>query len=602
MNSATIIIQARITSNRLKNKVLKKINGKTIIEIMISRLKLSKFYKSIIVAIPKNKQNLKLYKFLKKKGINVQTGDENNVLDRYYQIAKKNKIKNIIRLTSDCPLIDYKIIDRLSQRFFKNKLNHISTSSSFAEGLDCEMFDFNTLKKIHKKAKLKSEKEHVTLFIRNNKKMFNSEKLKSKFDQSKYRFTLDERNDFTVIKKIIQKFPQITKSRYVSSEKIINFLKNNKKIYKINSNIIRNEGLLKSYKKDGIKILFLSQLKKEIGTGNTIRLINYAKLLHSKEYSINLLINSDNKNCLKYLDTKIFINKKVIFNKNFSNFKENVINYIKKNNIRILVADLFFRDNLYNNQVGEFYEFVKKNCNVKIISVGDFRNKNLNADFTLIPQHSIKKINLKKNYIYGLNCFPFLKSLKQIRESKTKNKGKKILIFMSGTDPLNVSQKILSIFKSAKFLNYKIKIIISDNFNIKNYKNVIKIAKNQKNIVVEKFDKNNFYKLFKWSNLNIVGEGLVTIESIFSLKPTLVVKMFNNKYSNFSFLRLMKSKKISNFTHYKNLRSNNLQEKIIETLNQVKMKKYFTENSKLFRNYKMFDFTNIIKQSLAHEI
>ena len=132
------------------------------------------------------------------------------------------------------------------------------------------------------------------------------------------------------------------------------------KIYKINSNIIRNEGLLKSYKKDGIKILFLSQLKKEIGTGNTIRLINYAKLLHSKEYSINLLINSDNKNCLKYLDTKIFINKKVIFNKNFSNFKENVINYIKKNNIRILVADLFFRDNLYNNQVGEFYEFVKK--------------------------------------------------------------------------------------------------------------------------------------------------------------------------------------------------------------------------------------------------
>ncbi len=602
MNSATIIVQARVTSNRLKNKVLKKINGKTIIEIMISRLKLSKFYKSIIVAIPKNKKNSKLYKFLKKKGINVQTGQENNVLDRYYQIAKKNKIKNIIRLTSDCPLIDYKIIDRLSQRFFKNKLNHISTSSSFAEGLDCEMFDFNTLKKIHKKAKLKSEKEHVTLFIRNNKKMFKSEKLKSKFDQSKYRFTLDEKNDLTVIKKIIQKFPQITKSKYVSSEKIINFLKKNKKIYKINSNIIRNEGLLKSYKKDGIKVLFLSQLKKEIGTGNTIRLINYAKLLHSKEYSINLLINSDNKNCLKYLDTKNFIKKKLIFNKSFSNFKENVINYIKKNNIRILVADLFFRDNLYNNQVGEFYKVIKQNCNVKIISVGDFRNKNLNADFTLIPQHSIKRINLKKNYIYGLNCFPFSKSLKQIRENKIKNKGKKILIFMSGTDPLNVSQKILSIFKSTKFLNYKIKIIISDNFNIKNYKNVIKIAKSQRNIVVEKFDKNNFYKLFKWSNLNIVGEGLVTIESIFSLKPTLVVKMFNNKYSNFSFLRLMKLKKISNFTYYKNLSSDNLLQKIIETQNQVKMKKYFTENSKFFRNYKMFDFTNIIKQSLAHEI
>ena len=112
MSSAAIILQARITSSRLKNKVLKKINGKTIIEIMISRLKFSRFYNSIIVAIPNNKKNLHLYEFLKKKGINVQKGSENNVLDRYYQIAKKNKIKNIIRLTSDCPLVDYKIVER----------------------------------------------------------------------------------------------------------------------------------------------------------------------------------------------------------------------------------------------------------------------------------------------------------------------------------------------------------------------------------------------------------------------------------------------------------------------------------------------------------
>ena len=229
---------------------------------MISRLKLSKFYNSIIVAIPSNKENLKLYKFLKKKGINVQTGKENNVLDRYYQIAKKNKVKNIIRLTSDCPLVDYKIVEKLARSFFKKKLNHMTTSSNFAEGLDCEIFDFNTLKKIHKKAKLKSEKEHVTLFIRNNKKMFKTGKLESKFNQSKYRFTLDERNDLTVIKKIIKKFPQIIKERYVSSEKIVNYLKTNK-INKNNSNIIRNEGLLRSYKRDGVKFYFYLNLKKK---------------------------------------------------------------------------------------------------------------------------------------------------------------------------------------------------------------------------------------------------------------------------------------------------------------------------------------------------
>ena len=602
MSSAAIILQARITSSRLKNKVLKKINGKTIIEIMISRLKFSRFYNSIIVAIPNNKKNLHLYEFLKKKGINVQKGSENNVLDRYYQIAKKNKIKNIIRLTSDCPLVDYKIVERLSQSFFKKKLNHITTSSNFAEGLDCEMFDFNTLKKIHKKAKLKSEKEHVTLFIKNNKKIFKTDKIEPKFNQSKYRFTLDESNDFIVIKKIIKKFPQITKNEYISSEKIVNFLEKNKKINQINSNIIRNEGLLKSYKKDGIKILFLSQLKKKIGTGNTIRLINYAKLLNLKEYSMNLLVNTDNKKCFKHLDIKNFDNRKFIYNKTFSNLSEYVINYIKKNNIKILVADLFFKDNLYNNQISNFYKLVKQNCNVKIISVGDFRSDNLNTDFLIIPQHTLRNINKKKNYIYGLNCFPFSKNLKQVRENKKINEGKKILIFISGTDPLNVSQKILSIIKSSDFINYKIKIIVSDNFNKKNYENIIQISKNQKNIDVEKFDKNNFHKLFRWSNLNIVGEGLITIESIFSQTPTLIIKMFDNKYSNFSFLKLMKAMKISNFTHYKNLNSNILKQKIIETQNQVKMKKYFKNNNKLFKNYKKFNFTNIVEQTLSYEI
>ena len=89
MSAATIILQARITSKRLRNKVLKKIKGKTIIEIMIERLKFSKFYKGLIIAIPKSKKNEKLYDFLRSKGLNVQTGDENNVLKRYYSIAKK---------------------------------------------------------------------------------------------------------------------------------------------------------------------------------------------------------------------------------------------------------------------------------------------------------------------------------------------------------------------------------------------------------------------------------------------------------------------------------------------------------------------------------
>ena len=171
-------------------------------------------------------------------------------------IAKKNKIKNIIRLTSDCPLIDYKIIDKVAHKFFQKKLDHVCTDKSFAEGLDCEIFSFQTLKKIFKNAKFKSEKEHVTLYIRNNNKMFKTGKLKNNQNHSNYRFTLDEKKDFQVIKQIINKFPSIIKNKYLPSEKIVNFLRNNNNIHKINSGITRNEGLLNSYRSEGLKILF----------------------------------------------------------------------------------------------------------------------------------------------------------------------------------------------------------------------------------------------------------------------------------------------------------------------------------------------------------
>ena len=120
MERTSIVIQARLGSTRLKNKILKKINGKTIIEIMMDRLSFSKYSKNIILAIPNNKENKNLYFFLKKKGFNVQIGDEQNVLKRFYTIAKKNNLKNIVRLTSDCPFIDYKIIELMAKKFFKN--------------------------------------------------------------------------------------------------------------------------------------------------------------------------------------------------------------------------------------------------------------------------------------------------------------------------------------------------------------------------------------------------------------------------------------------------------------------------------------------------
>ena len=112
-NKITAVIQARLNSIRFKNKILKKIKGKEVIKILIERLKLSKEINDIIVAIPNTRSNDSLELFLKKNNINVFRGSEKNVLKRFLECSRKNNINNIVRITSDCPLIDPKILDKM---------------------------------------------------------------------------------------------------------------------------------------------------------------------------------------------------------------------------------------------------------------------------------------------------------------------------------------------------------------------------------------------------------------------------------------------------------------------------------------------------------
>ena len=115
----TAVVQARIGSQRLRGKVLKKINNKETILLLLKRLSLAKEIDKIIVAIPKKKEDDPLYKILKKNNFQVFRGSEKNVLKRYYDCAKKFDLKNIIRITGDCPLIDPKLVDKLVNIFKK---------------------------------------------------------------------------------------------------------------------------------------------------------------------------------------------------------------------------------------------------------------------------------------------------------------------------------------------------------------------------------------------------------------------------------------------------------------------------------------------------
>tara|TARA_B100000959_G_scaffold167758_1_gene175759 strand:+ start:7648 stop:9462 length:1815 start_codon:yes stop_codon:yes gene_type:complete len=604
MKNTGIIIQARLGSTRFKNKVLKKINGKTIIEIMLNRLSFSKFHSKIIIAIPNNKKNHKLYFFLKDRGYNVHVGDEKNVLKRFYQTAKKNKLKNIIRLTSDCPLIDYKIVDELANKFNKKKLDYLSTDKNYAEGLDCEIISFKALEKIYKRAKFESEKEHVTLYLRNHKDQFKFEKLKSKKNNSNIRLTIDEKKDFNLIKKIVKKFPDIVKKKYISSNKIINFLNKNKKISRINSAVIRNEGLLNSYKREGIKILFITKIFKKTGTGNAIRLNNYSKLINKKNFSKFLLINVENKNSLDLIDTSGYKKINVYQQLNYEKFLNQTINFIQKYNIKILFVDLLTQENLYKDEVNNFFRKIKIKCNVKIILVGDFRHKNLNSDHTIIPQFVKNKFEKKhqKALTVGLNTFPFSKKLIILRKKNQKfRKLRNILIFISGSDPMHITLKMVKFFKDIFFKKLFIKIILSKKLNFNSFTKISEKIKYNKNIKIYDFNKNKFINLINWSNLNIVGEGSILIESIFAKKMTLVIKSFNRKYSHLYFLNYLKSKKLLDFIDLSRMDKQTIVNKLKNIQNLKSNKKFMKNNNDLFAK-KSFNLNKIIYKTLKNEI
>ena len=236
--NVTVIIQARFSSTRFPGKILNKIKKKTILEIQIDRLKKSKNISDIIIACTKNPQDKNIIKLCKKKKIKFYIGSEENVLERYYKAAKKYNAKNILRITSDCPLIDPKIIDDLIHKFTINKVDYASNiiEPTFPDGFDAEIFNFKLLKNRYLKSINKYEKEHVTPGMRDSSKYrLYSMKLKKNF--SKLRLTIDTIEDLKILKKLLKYFKF---DFNISLMQILKLYKKNPNFFE--NNRIRNEG------------------------------------------------------------------------------------------------------------------------------------------------------------------------------------------------------------------------------------------------------------------------------------------------------------------------------------------------------------------------
>ena len=253
------IIQARSGSIRLPGKILMKIQNKPILYYVINQVQHSKKITKIIVATTKNKQDDQIVNFSSSFGIDIFRGDENDVLDRYYQCAKELSSKIFVRITSDCPLIDPNLIDCCIDEFTKNNYDYFSNihkkdgnlwtynPSGYPMGFAVEVFSFDALKTAWINSKKLSEREHVTLYILNHPEKFKIGNIENTIDHSDIRLTLDHKEDFDLIKIVIEHFP---KNEIFNLQKIISFIENKPKLKNINSKHDFNEGLVRSLKED----------------------------------------------------------------------------------------------------------------------------------------------------------------------------------------------------------------------------------------------------------------------------------------------------------------------------------------------------------------
>ena len=243
------ILQARCSSKRLPNKVMMDILGKPMIQHQIERIALSKKIDQLVIATSNQSEDNLLVEMCENINVNVYRGKLDDVLDRFYQSAKRYNADVVIRLTGDCPLIDPVLIDKVIEKHLIDKNDYTSNldPESFPDGLDVEVFNFSILEEAWRYAVSLTDREHVTIYIR-NKKNIKKGTLISEIDYSTMRWTVDEARDFEFVSEIYSQLSD--KGNMFSSQDIYELLGKNPELQNINSEIQRNEGLIKSLKRD----------------------------------------------------------------------------------------------------------------------------------------------------------------------------------------------------------------------------------------------------------------------------------------------------------------------------------------------------------------
>lgn len=246
------IIQARMGSTRLPGKVLKEVSGHPMLWHVVTRVRWARTLDTVVVATSHNASDNPVVAFCEQEGIRCFRGSEDDVLDRYYQAAGWIGADVVVRITADCPLIDPIVVERIVSVYLEGGCDYASNAieRTYPDGLDVEVFSFETLQRAWREASLISEREHVTPYIWKNEQVFELRQVTQDVDLSDLRWTVDEPEDLEFVRGIYRHLYQ--PGQVFVTKDVLRLLDNHPELVEINQGFQMNEGYVRSLQEDRV--------------------------------------------------------------------------------------------------------------------------------------------------------------------------------------------------------------------------------------------------------------------------------------------------------------------------------------------------------------
>jgi len=551
-----------MSSTRLPGKILLQINKKPMLEHVINQTKHSKLIDEVIVATTNNREDDMIADFCRAKSIKCFRGSKNDVLDRYYKCAKKFDCQIIVRITSDCPLIDPDVIDDGIKKFFKRSLDYIgnnieyrnkrwyNATCNFPQGMTVEICTFDTLKKAWKEAEKPSEREHVFPYVQFNPTIFRVGNFKKNVDLSYIRCTVDRKEDMDFVREIYKK---LGNTNIVRTRDIVRVVKRYKKLLDMNTKISFDEGYRISLQKDiqdtvnqdiaeitsnKIKLVLCANGDHEIGMGHIHRMNNLVMYM-PKSFETYFL--SANKKSIAII-TK---SKKIIDGRKHLSYVEKKLHKI---NPDIIVVDKL-KESTKNLEV------FKRNSKFVIGIDYTAKNRNfLDLGITILYHKTgFSSINLKNALGFAVLKKSFLKN----RRIRIRKKVRSIIILQGGSDTHCFIPKILDATNKI-FESVNVTIVVGSEF--KGWEKLQKSIDSNKNKVKVLHNISNMHCVMSRHDLAITAGGMTLLELAYLGIPSIIV--CGEKFEEETALQVSKMGFGINLGYGKNVSTKNIAEKI----------------------------------------